>query len=165
MRFPFTKRPNIVVNNMVSDAEMRSKIEVQSHTIQILEARLDDAERRAAAARDFDAQLVTPTDQSPRGRIESLVETERKMFAVCRYLSGEEVALEAALLKQLGNRLGLSSPTIDKVFARCDALQRVAVTLDQINQRLGSIFIEDVEFEHAEDLEALTEAQNLAGRG
>lgn len=88
---------------------------------------------------------------------------EDKLQAVYRLLSGEDVALDLEMRRQMANRLALSSPDLDGIYTRCDNLQRLAVVKGEINRLLGSIDVEDLGFEYSEDLDAFTAAQKLAG--
>ena len=155
MRFPFTKPKadnTVVVNNLVNEAlaiagdrPAAHQIELLTHEVKILTAQLEDAQAK-------EPLVMVST------------EAEEKLQAVYRFLSGEDIEMEAKLIKQLGNRLGLSSPNVESIYARCDALQGLAVTLDQIRNRLTDIDIEDIEFTYSEDADTLREATELATR-
>ena len=99
---------------------------------------------------------------TPEARMSQLLVQERKLEAVSRLLSGECVDPDAVLLRELGNRLGLSSPTVESIYNRCDALQSLAPLRDQIRNALAGIdWLQDVRFEYEEDEDKLNEALRL----
>ncbi len=99
---------------------------------------------------------------TPEARMSQLLVQERKLEAVSRLLSGECVDPDAVLLRELGNRLGLSSPTVERIYARLDALQSLAPRLTRIKECLAGIdWGQDVRFEFETDADLFDEAFQL----
>ncbi len=110
-------------------------------------------------------QLETRDLQTPEARMSQLLVQERKLQAVFRLLSGEAIDGETEMLKQLGNRLGMSMPTMERVFGRMDALQSLAPLRDQLRQGMAGVdWKNDVTFDFPEDRETVERMLALVGR-
>jgi len=107
-------------------------------------------------------QLHTKDTQTPEERIGQLLNTERRLLAVESLLSGAAVSDTEHILRQLGNRLGMSSPTLERIYGRMDSLQSLAPLRDKLRQALSGIdWDADVTFEYPEDREDIEEALKL----
>ena len=144
--FPFKKKNDPLVTLCADLRDKRDELVFENQKLQDHVVRLSDELKAVASSVE-----------------KRSVDAEDKLQAVYRLLSGEDEARCLEFRRQIANRLALSSPDIDRIYERCDALQRLAVVKGEINRLLGSIDVEDLGFEYAEDLDALTAAQKLAG--
>lgn len=156
---PFRHLPvNLVIHNQV--ATLADELsEMQAQLDRVTDERDELRETRSIR---LHKQMETKGLETTEDRMSSLLIAERKLQAVARLMSGEGVDVDVALLRQLGNRIGLSSPTVDRIYARIDALQSLAPRLTQIKEAVAGIdWDEDVSFEFDEDAEAMKEVMRL----
>lgn len=84
--------------------------------------------------------LATPDSQNPLQRVHELVRNERKLHTVAAVLSGQHVEALELFMRQVANRIGLSSiGDVNEIYARLDALQELAVSRDELRRKANAI--------------------------
>ena len=152
MRNPFRRSPPTVVVNNLGPTDAETKIAHLEDQVKSLTAECEEvADINNRRSLRLHVQMETSDVQTVESRMDELLGNERKLLAVARLLSGEDVETNVILLREMGNRLGMSSPTVEGIYARLDALQSLAPLRDQIRTCLASIDWESVEFEFEED--------------
>lgn len=122
-----------------------------------LEERLQEHDADVVAAQLLESRDLRSADQ----RVGHLLDCESKLHLIYRVLSGEKIDANADLLRQIGNRIALNSPTVQTIYERLDGLQRCAVIRDQVRARIADIEPEDLMFKYPDDEVTFREIRDL----
>lgn len=175
MKNPFRKRKLSPFTQMIMDQSAKGAypiprerellaevLELQEQVALLADANEELADTNNRRSLRMNKQLETSDVQTPESRVSELLGNERKLMAIARLLSGEAVDGATQMMRQIGNRLGMSNPDLERIYGRMDALQSLAVLRDKIRTGLAGIdWSSDVVFEFDEDEEAVEEVLNL----
>lgn len=155
MRNPFRSR-DLSLQAEALNAARNQRDELQETLTRVIDERDELEMTNNRRSLRLHKQMETGDLQTPESRVSQLLVKERQLRDVSRLLSGESVGLDASLLREMGNRLGMGSPTAETIYARIAALQSLAPLRDKMRTALAGIdWDEDVDFEYEDDRAAV----------